>query len=357
VSDMFHKLLKEDADRISVSQMTWKQVKQRHRCTRENGVRKCPLFTYIASAAILVAVVIGASGFISPVIATALQKIPIIGELYSFNHSKLDQYALKANSSVTDKGITVSVPKTYYDGRQLHLIYTIEVPQGYKPIVRSQINLPTTKIQLNGKPLPFQSAVGGDSFESTNIYRGDVYWNLGTEQMPQNSMLTIPIHQVGTIKGNWTLSVPVSSVSIEQATHHGFPKDASNTYDGITLTVNKVSKGPVHTTISMQLRQQLPTGDKPKYKLDFLNMSFVVYTPDRQALGGEFIGNTQYYAKKKGNEEVWDVMIQCETPSKDVKSIIVEPVLEKNAEDGVTGNCPHLPQLAVTVPLSDENHE
>ncbi|MDF9409937.1 MAG: hypothetical protein A4E52_01318 [Pelotomaculum sp. PtaB.Bin013] len=352
MSDMFHKALMEDAARINVSQMTWKQVKQSHRRARGKADWKRRLLVYAASAAVLLILAIGVSGFVSPVMAKMLQKVPIIGELYSFNNLKLDQYASYVNSSATDKGITVTVPKAYYDGRRLLLIYAIEVPEGYEPIYGSQINLATTKIQLNGKPLSFQSAVGMDSLASANMYRGDVGWDLSSDQAPQNSMLTIPIDQVGTVKGNWTLSIPVSSEAIDKDTRYEFPKDASSTYDGITITVNKVSKGPVHTTIWMQVCQQLPVNDKPKYELGFRGMDFVVYTPSRQALGGWYIGNQQYYAKKVGDEEVWDVTIQCKTPPNDIKSIIIEPVLSVEAKDGVTGNCPHLPQLDVTIPLN-----
>lgn len=358
MSDIFREALMEDAARINVSQTTWQQVKQGRGSIREKTAWKRRLFVYGASAAVFLIIAIGALGFVSPVMAKVLQKVPIIGELYSFNHPKLDQYASETNSSVTEKGITVSVPKAYYDGRQLRLIYAIKVPQGYKPINGTQINLTTTKIQLNGKPLSFQSAIGGDSLESKSTYRGDVYWNLSSEQMFQNCTLTIPIAQVGTIKGNWTLSVPVSSKTIDEFTETAFPQNASNTYDGITLTVNKVSKGPVDTIISMQVRQQLPANGKPKYELGFRGMNFVVYTPNHQVIGpGEYIGNQQHYAKKVGDEEVWETTIKCETPAKDVKSIIVEPVLVKYAEEGETGNCPHLPQLAVTVPLDHENDD
>lgn len=357
MSDKFHKALVEDAARINVSHKIWKQVKQGYGRAPKKTNWKRRLLAYGACAAILLIMAIGVSGFVSPVMATVLQKVPIIGELYWSDTPKLNQYALETNSSVTDKGITVSVPKAYYDGRQLLLIYTIEVPQGYKPANVSQINLTTTKVQLNGDPLSFQSAVGGESLVSTNIYRGDVGWDLSSDQMPQSGTLTIPIDQVGTIKGNWTLNVPVSSKVIDESTETVFPQNASNTHDGITLTVNKVSKGPVYTTILMQVHQPLPDNGKPKYDLNFRGMDFVVYTPSRQYLGGWFIGTTQLYAKKAGDEEVWDISIQYKTPSNNVKAIIVEPVLVKYAEEGATGNCPHLPQLAVTVPLDDENDD
>ncbi|WP_157872797.1 hypothetical protein [Desulfoscipio gibsoniae] len=44
---------------------------------------------------------------------------------------------------------------------------------------------------------------------------------------------------------------------------------------------------------------------------------------------------------------------ECVTPSNDVKSIVIEPTLLVLYEKGVTeGNCPKVPELAVTVPLN-----
>ncbi len=350
MSDIFREALMEDAARINVSQMTWAQVKQGHKRAFRKINWKRRLFIYAASAALLAIVAIGVSGFVSPVMAKALQNIPVIGKLYSFTYlPELNRYASDANPSAADKGITVSVPKAYYDGKQLDLIYAIQVPQGYKPITDyPQISIPYNEVQLNGKPLSFGSALGGDSLISTNMYRGDVDWNLSYEQAPQNGILTIPILQVGTIQGNWTLSVPVSSVAIDKVTKSEFPHNASSTYDGITLIVNKVSKGPVYTTISMQVIQPLQANGKPKHKMDFASMLFLVLTPDHQCIGfGEYISNQ--IAKKINNKEVWDVTIKCNTPSNNIKSIIVEPVFNKI---GTTGNSPNISQLDVVVPIN-----
>ncbi len=350
MSDIFHEALMEDAARINVTQITWAQVKQSHKRTFRKVNWKRRLFVYTASAAILAIVAIGASGFVSPVMAKALQKIPIIGKLYSFTCiPERNQYASDANPSITDKGITVSVPKVYYDGKRLYLIYAIQVPQGYKPINVTQVDLAGTKILLNGKPLSFESAQGGDSLVSTNMYRGDVSCNLLYEQAPQSGTLTIPIHEVGKIKGNWTLSVPVSSKAINKATKTVYPKNASTTYNGITITVNKITKGPIYTDILMQVRQPLRMNSRLKFKMPLNGMVFGVFTPNRQGIGGEFIG-IHKPSTKVGNEEVWDdVTIQCKTPPDNVKFIIVEPTL---LIEGVTGNSPNIPQLDVTVPLN-----
>ncbi|AGL02493.1 DUF4179 domain-containing protein [Desulfoscipio gibsoniae] len=354
MSDIFHKALTEDAARINVSHKTWKQVKQSRGRKRKKANWKRRLLAYGAYAAILLIMAIGISGFVSPVMAKVLQKVPIIGELYSFtNIPKLNQYASEANPSVTDKGITVSVPKAYYDGNQVILIYAIQVPEGYEPIDVSQINLTVAKILLNGKPLPIDGATGKDYLVLPNTYRGDIVWYLSSDQVSRSGMLTIPIYQVGTIKGNWTLSVSVSSEAIDNAIETFHPKDASKTHDGITITVNKVNKGPVYTTISMQVRQPLQMNNRLPIYMPLNGMEFTVYTSSHKPPIYE--GFTAINPPKEvGNEVVWDdLILRCLTPPDDVKSIIVEPVLAVMYEEGVTeGSCPNIPQLAITVPIN-----
>ncbi|MEW6698599.1 MAG: DUF4179 domain-containing protein [Bacillota bacterium] len=356
MSDIFRKILIEDAARINVSQITWKQVKQGHRRTRTKTDWKRGLLIYGASAAILLIVAIGASGFVSPVMAKVLQKIPIIGELYSFNDPKLNQYSSETNLSVTDKGITISVPKVYYDGKRLFLIYTIQVPEGYEPIPnRPQIMIPFDKVQMNGKRLS-GGATSWDSLESKNMYRGYIEYSRASDQILENGTLTIPIDQVGKVKGSWMLSVPVSNTTVYKTIEAPFPKNASATYDGITLTVNKVSKGPVYTDISMELRQTLQANGKPKSKMNLVDsfgvpMMFNVVDTNHQFINPAYINYDEHF-KEVGNEKIWNFTIECKTPPSDVKTIVIEPVLLVLHKEGVTeGNCPKIPQLAVTVPL------
>jgi hypothetical protein len=96
----------------------------------------------------------------------------------------------------------------------------------------------------------------------------------------------------------------------------------------------------------MQVRQPLRMNSRLPFYMPLNGMVLIVLTPSRQDLAGEYIGALQP-SKKFGNEEVWDdVTMQCITPSDDVKSIIVEPVLlglEKSQ---------NIPQLDVIVPLN-----
>lgn len=195
-----------------------------------------------------------------------------------------------------------------------------------------------------------------DSLVSTNTYRGYISYQLAADQtIPQDGILEIPIHQVGTVKGNWTLAVPVSGTALKNATETVFLQDASTTYDGMTLTATKVTKGLVYTDISMQLRLALEADGAPKSSLSLVELWGVPMLFNVQDINHQFIGcasiNDQQF-KEVGNEKVWDFTIECATPSSDVKSIIIEPTLLVMYEEGVTeGNCPKIPELAVTVPL------
>ena len=371
MSDIFHKALVEDAARIKVSPKTWEQVKQSHGCKPKKTNWKRRLFTYGACAAILLIVAIGISGFVSPVMAKVLQKVPVIGELYWSLSQKLNQHATETDISATDKGITVSAEKVYYNGKQFNIIYAIQVPEEYIPTSQPQLQffsldkftLDKEQPRLNGKPFTMDYSglkmLGGnstDSLVSPNMYRGYINYRLALDQViPQKGTLTIPIHQVGAVKGNWSLSIPVSGVAINNATKTVFPQNASTTYDCMTLTVNEVSKGPVYTYISMQLRQTLGADGEPQSTTNLVElfgvpMEFAILDINHQYLNFADLNGQDY--KKVGNEKIWDFTIRCNTPPSDVEAIIIEPILLVLYEEGVTeGNNPRIPELAVTVPI------
>lgn len=368
MSDIFRKALMEDAARINVPQMTWKQVKQGHRRIRGKAFWKRRLFVYAAGAAVLLIMAVGASGFVSPVMAKALQKIPIIGELYWSNNPKLSQYASEPDLSITDKGITFSVQKIYYDGIRLNMIYAIQVPEGYIPAPDVQLKIILdidNKVQLNGKPLwdysgfKITGAGSTDSLISTNMYGGYLSYSLASDQtVPQEGILTIPVKQIGTVKGDWTLSVPVSGTAINSGAETIFPQNASTSYDGMTLSVSKVIKGPVYTDMTLQLRQELRPDGQPISNTSLLEdfgvpMEFRILDTNHQVIKLIYPKINDQHFKEAGNEKIWDFTLQCMTPSSDVKTIVIEPILLVLYQKGVTeGNCPTIPQLAVTVPLN-----
>lgn len=121
MSDKYHRLLTEDAARIHVPPMTWKEVKSKSIHSTNVTRKRNRWLAYGASAATLAIVAVGASGFVSPVMAATLHKIPVIGSLYSFEIPQMNQYASTTDPSATDHGITLSVPKAYYDGGSCRL--------------------------------------------------------------------------------------------------------------------------------------------------------------------------------------------------------------------------------------------
>lgn len=366
MSDDIRRALIAEANQLEVSDRTWEQVKARsmaERPRRGNGRRRVKgrWLTYGSSAAALVIIGIGVSGFVSPVMAATLHKIPVIGALYSFNIPQMNQYATKTDPSVTDHGITISVPKAYYDGTNLAVIYKIQVPESYQRLSGKGTQIPSlqsTKVTLNGKPLAFQSEQWSDKLTSKGTYSGNIYWNLSSRSMPKSGRLIIPIEQIGTVKGHWTLSIPVSDIAIQKATNTVSAKQTSSTYDGMTLTVKKVTKGPVWTNFSMELSQPLQANGEPKYEMGFNGWSFFV-TPRGAEHGGIGYLTSQQIPRVVGNKEIWDVSIQWRTPASGVKYATVKPsflklspsALKQAIHNSQAVPWTNLPQLNVTVPI------
>jgi hypothetical protein len=191
------------------------------------------------------------------------------------------------------------------------------------------------------------------------MYGGYLSYHLASDQtIPQDSILTIPVKQIGTVKGDWTLSVPISGTEINSGAETIFPQNASTSYDGMTLTISKVIKGPVYTDITMQLRQGLRADGKPVSKTSLLEdfglpMEFRILDANHQVIKLSSPKVNDQHFKEVGNEKIWDFTIECKTPSSDVKAIVIEPILMILYKKGVTeGNCPTIPQLAVTVPFN-----
>ncbi|MCL6445033.1 MAG: DUF4179 domain-containing protein [Alicyclobacillus sp.] len=355
MSDPIREVLMEDAARIQVTPMTWQQVYKRSATVRHDWSRrqrKRRVRGYGAGAAVLALLMLGASGFVSPAMAATLHKIPVIGSLYSFEIPRMNQYASNDDPSVTDHGITISVPKVYYDGAQLDMIYEIQVPQGYHPLAGSQIGLPDN-VLLNGKPLSFESVQGADSLVSENTYRGEIDWNLSSAENPQNGTLTLSIGQVGTVRGNWTLSVPISGAAVANATHSMELQGVSRSAYGITLTAKRVSIGPVWTTVAMEMRQPLQADGKPRYEMSYRDFEFGASARNK-GIWISYVGSVPN-AKIIGSQAVWDFTLRFETQPNDVKSVMVEPVWFGSTpgpvQDNGSGFLPKLSQLALTVPL------
>ncbi|MHB1629699.1 MAG: DUF4179 domain-containing protein [Bacilli bacterium] len=325
--DPIREMLVERVSHMRVSPMTWEQTKKSgtRRLIHARRRRRRWAF-YQTSAAVFGILCIGTSGFVYPAMGAVLSKIPVVGALYSFYNPKVNEYASKIDPSVTDKGITISVPEVFYDGYQLDITYAIHVPHGYQSIAHhSQLNLTQASLRLNGNHVPFGSAEAKDSLSAADTYSGFASWTLSYAHPPIRGTLTIPIHQVGAVNGNWTLSFPISRQANRKATTSVVTNDPTSTYDGMTLTVKQVRVGPVYTTIRIKLRQSLQSKGAPKYPTNYNRMMFPVFTRNHQFLSSGLANLGPY--KTDGHQAAWDVILQYNTPSHHVGSIVIEPKL------------------------------
>lgn len=57
-------------------------------------------------------------------------------------------------------------------------------------------------------------------------------------------VLTVPIQRIGSVQGNWVLSIPIWNIAVANATKSKTLQGAASTYKGIPLTAKKVNVGP-----------------------------------------------------------------------------------------------------------------
>ncbi|CAH1203531.1 hypothetical protein PAECIP111893_01991 [Paenibacillus plantiphilus] len=97
--------------------------------------RQRRIITIFAWAAASILLIIG-SGFISPVMANALNKLPFIGSLFGYGGDKGLQIASEqglttnVNASMTHDGVTFSISEYMYDGTRISMVLTRETSDG-----------------------------------------------------------------------------------------------------------------------------------------------------------------------------------------------------------------------------------
>ncbi|OAT82381.1 DUF4179 domain-containing protein [Desulfotomaculum copahuensis] len=270
MSDIFREALMEDAARINVPQKTWEQVKQSYKFTSlNNAISNTPLqwdtiirkICYGFAAALIVGGLLIASGFVSPVMAKTLERIPVIKAIFNFVGDKGLQNAIdkgfstKVNRTATDKGISVTITDVLYDQGRLDIGYQVTTsrhdlsPNNYPGDMTIPLDSPGMQFFANNKPIHdtaqgTEQRMGNGRVGLVEIYpRGD---------LPETFNLQIAIHQIGKQQGQWLLTVPVSRQHTDTATKVFLPMKAE-TIGQTTIMIKKVEIAPSSTIIESVL--------------------------------------------------------------------------------------------------------
>ncbi|WP_106768704.1 DUF4179 domain-containing protein [Paenibacillus faecalis] len=280
-----------ETDVDQVMQQVQNHIANRDRTTKRGMVhnkRSHPLsrrlaFTIAGSVAAF-AIVIG-SGFASPVMASVLQEIPLVGSVFQYVH---DSYNLKTASekgmtahvgqSVHDNGITLQIQEVMYDGDRLSIGY-IQQTEGQF----SNQGGPLEEIQfkIDGKPYTSPKFASGPSASESKNYNGfiggsgpfpidsktsagEITLDSFYQKLPDEFELGIEVNAVAGVQGQWDFSIPVKKTVSNIKTW--LPMMSAT--DGETsLLIKKISFKPGSMDVEFEYRRPASKAQDPMYNI------------------------------------------------------------------------------------------
>jgi hypothetical protein len=272
------------------------------------GHRRITIGAGISAGAVLLLV------GISPAMATAIYHIPKdnfvsqwfqgLGEGSKLVHS--------INQPVTSHGITVTLTNVLYDRGGIHVGYTVTPVQSQYPD-GGVVNERSLSFTVNGKPMDL-------SWDGANGKAGEGYTGLiqitSVENLPKSFDLQINFDQIGTQRGDWAFSLPVSQEESNALTKT-FSPSISKAYGNDLVAVEKVVIGPATTEIDFRL--SVPEKDWSAWATEFW-----VKDDKGHPLGGEYGGLVGTPSIKNGVETgvLREMFI---SPTETPKYLIVSP--------------------------------
>lgn len=246
---------------------------------------------FVAAAVVLAIGGTLASGFISPVMAETLRKVPFIGQifeklgdnaLYNANRKGL---SLPVNLSATDQGITLTITEVLYDGVEIKLGIQ-ESSTSKLPILdrseRYEIEKGDTQEDPSHAWDIWYHAWSNMRSESSTQNIGILSFEsmIGTEpdrdaKIPREFPLPITITKVGDVKGNWIFQIPVKwNTSLTKKITLNETKKA---HDGVgSITLQSVITSPLGTEVRYKTAEVYKPNSSNSSNWSGFNSSYMV---------------------------------------------------------------------------------
>lgn len=231
--------------------------------------------------------------FVSPEVRASLAQFPYMkmllkdGGFEDIGLSKIekDHLGVQVDQSVMDHGIRFKMDEVFYDGVQIVLNYDVEYLDDKKKMDEKDIGV---YYDLNIEDGPEHMSWGGThkftqlsdrTFIGTTLFEADKYID--------GKMLEMTIKQIGRVKGDWSVTVPLS---VDKTTPHTriFYPNVTFEVDGFKRMVERITFTPVSTQIVIK------SEDKQDMRITYgLQDNLQTWLPSGGGFGGggEFIGN------------------------------------------------------------------
>ncbi|MGM1050287.1 MAG: DUF4179 domain-containing protein [Bacillota bacterium] len=238
----------------------------------------------VASAATVLGAGVIGSGFVSPVMADALKKVPMIGMLFKDTSEQALQAAIEQgivsepNQSLTYDGITLKVANLLYDGTRMSFILEregVDLPNTASPYISEDAKIigsldseyiesrkvpekdqkkgyiKTPTILANGQEVDRGEGTFGDYPDQDNAYIVELTKDL---KLPDQFELTIQANVTG-VKETFEFNIPVK---VENKSLVLKP-EASKSDGQFSYTVKQLDLSPVSTRLVLDSKGQVPT--------------------------------------------------------------------------------------------------
>lgn len=333
-------------------------------------------------AAILGAGIIG-MGYVSPAMAEALKKVPMIGLLFTNISEEAVQTAMEQgilsqpNVSVTHGGITLRLAEVLYDGTRLSILierngdsfpfntgspYVDEDEGDIKETeefvkrrntpkeqqLKGYIMTPT--ILVNGQPFHYESASYGDYPLETPAYHIEFTKGLN---LPDEFELTIRLN-VTKVEETFEFKIPVKVESKSVV----FKPNVTKSDGTFSYTVKEIEFSPVTTRLVLDSKGPVPAIPEQTGKYHASMVYYELIDDQGRVLKPEIFG--YYHARPKTEYHI----DQLYDPADGIpKSITIKPFtltvynkgfIVKGRSKKSFGDRTYLKDLEVTIPIEPE---
>lgn len=299
-----------------------------------------------ASAAAVLGVAVIGSGFVSPVMADALKKVPLIGSVFTELKGEQLQEAVDKgmvtapNLSVTHDGITLKVSDVLYDGTRLSVAIQREgvdnldsMPSPYPPEGGIQMTpsgepLPVVPMEerekgyleipellIDGKELEFKKGMQtgfGDYPSKANTAMYEITKGL---ELPDKFALTLKV-KVTRVAEPFVFDIPVeinkSNVVLQPNT--------TKSYEDFSYTVKKVELTPASTRLVIDSTGPVPKTEEQTGEYSATMMYYDIVDENGNQVDQRMLG---FFNKEPDTEYHVDELYAAFTQTP--KSITIKP--------------------------------
>ncbi len=243
------------------------QGKQEQQIKRPKRLRRLVVSTGLAASLLIT------STFVIPSFATAMAKVPLLGQIYRpFAEQEntgtaigQKQLATKINQVASDQGIDIQVIDAYYDGATIGMNLIATGVPDVKPEIRSGLY----ELFKGDKRFAGTETMELVYFKKVNgVWQGRIEYMLGENKLRDKIRVPIVLTEMFGVKGNWTFEIPIKRL---ETSEHIYETVADNPDYETSITLDKLIQGKGSTSFEYTTRS--PKGERTYVEMSLFDQS------------------------------------------------------------------------------------